>query len=167
MNNNGYQPNNNNGQQTNYQQQGQQQNFQQGYQQPNYQQGYQQPGFQQGPAPQSRNLAMCIILSVVTCGIYGLYWLYTLNEDMGYISGRKEMSGGMVILLSIITCGIYSFIWNYQQGQKVDELKTKNGLPSSSTGILYLVLSLLGLAIVNYALMQNEINAVAEGRYHL
>ena len=133
------------------------------YAQPNPQPGFQQGGYR----PQNRSLALAIILSIVTCGIYTLYWLYTLNEDMGAISGRKEMDSGLVILLTIVTCGIYGFIWNYQQGDKIDQLKMRNGISSSNTNIVYLVLAIFGFSIVNYALMQNEINAVADGRYHV
>lgn len=118
-----------------------------------------------GYRPPNRSIALCIILSIVTCGIYAYYWMYKLNEEMGKVSGRTEMNGGLVILLSIVTCGIYLFIWEFQQGQKVDELKTKNGLASSSTNVIYLVLAIFGLSMVSMALEQNELNAVAEGRY--
>ena len=30
---------------------------------------------------QQRNIAVCIILSIVTCGIYGLYWLAGLPDQ--------------------------------------------------------------------------------------
>ena len=134
--------------------------------QPVYNNQPRQGGNFTGYRPNKRELVMCIILSFVTCGIYAYYWQYVLTEDMGGISGRKEMSSGMVVLLSIVTCGIYMYIWMYQQGQKVDELKQRNGLMSSSTGLMYLLLSIFGLSIVSMALLQNEVNAVAEGRYN-
>lgn len=60
-----------------------------------------------GPIEQ-RNIALCIILSIVTCGIYGLYWIYKLTEDVNKLTGDPNAtSGGMVILLGIITCNIY------------------------------------------------------------
>lgn len=40
-------------------------------------------------------------------------------------------------------------------------LKTQRGVPSSSTGLVYLLLTVFGLGIVSYALMQNEINHLA------
>lgn len=123
-----------------------------------------QGGFFTGYRPTKRELITCIILSIVTCGIYSFYWLYVLNEDMGGVSGRKEMSSGMVVLLSIVSCSIYMYIWMYQQGQKIDELKQRNGVASSNTSIVYLLLSIFGLGIVSFALMQNELNGVAEGR---
>ncbi len=133
-------------------------------------QQYANPGVRDGGnftgyVPTKRELVTCIILSLVTCGIYMYYWMYKLNDDMGGISGRQEMSSGMVVLLSIVTCGIYAMIWSYQQGQKVDELKKRNGLSTDNTALVYLLLTIFGFSIITVALMQNEVNGVAEGRY--
>ena len=115
-----------------------------------------------GSPVQQRNIALCIILSIVTCGIYGLYWIYTLTEDTNRLSGDPNAtSGGVVILLSIVTCNIYMWYWMYKQGEKLDQIKTARGLSSGNSGILYLILTLVGLGIVSYALMQNELNQLA------
>ena len=116
-------------------------------------------------APQVRSIAIYLILTIVTCGIFGIYWLYTLNEDIGKLTGHQKVSGGLLILLSIVTCGIYELYWLYTQGQDIDEIKTKLGVNSSNTGILYLVLGLLTGGIIPYCLMQNEINNIVSGRY--
>ena len=108
-----------------------------------------------------RNIAVCIILSIVTCGIYGLYWLACLNNDTNTASNTFGTSGGMVVLLTIVTCNIYGIYWAFKQGEKIDAAKTSRGIPSSNSGILYLILSLFGLGIVGWALMQNEINKMA------
>ena len=34
---------------------------------------------------QKRNIAVYFILSIVTCGIFGLYWFCTLNDDTNKI----------------------------------------------------------------------------------
>ena len=109
-----------------------------------------------------RNIALCIIFSLITCGIYGLYWLYTMTEDTNRLSGNPNAtSGGMVILFSLITCGIYLWYWMYKRGEILDQVKTARGLQSSNSGVLYLILSILGLSIVSYALIQNELNNLA------
>lgn len=111
---------------------------------------------------QQRNIALCIIFSLITCGIYGLYWLYTMTEDTNRLSGNPNAtSGGMVILFSLITCGIYLWYWMYKRGEILDQVKTARGLQSSNSGVLYLILSILGLSIVSYALIQNELNNLA------
>ena len=111
---------------------------------------------------EQKNIALCVILSIVTCGLYGLYWLYTLTEDTKTLLGDANgTSGGIVVLLSIVTCNIYNLYWMFTQGEKIDRIKTSRGLPSSNSGILYLILSLFGLSIISYAIMQSEINKVA------
>ncbi len=145
-----------------YQQQGYQQNYQQqGYQQPAYQQpvynqNYQQPA---GRVVTPKNLVLCIVLGLLTCGIYSYYWLYTLTEDVNTLSGDPNAtSGGMVILFNILTCGIYSWFWLYKQGDRIDQIKASRGIAASNSGLLYLILGLVGLGIVSFAMMQNEIN---------
>ena len=106
-----------------------------------------------------RNIALCIVFSIITCGIYGLYWIYKLNEEINELAQDPTATGGgLVILFSIITCGIYALYWAYKMGQKCDEIKQVNG----SSGILFLILHLFGLGIVAEALMQDTINKVLE-----
>lgn len=108
---------------------------------------------------QPRNIAVCIVLSIVTCGIYGLYWFIKLTDEANALAEvQAPTSGGTALLLTIITCGIYGWFWCYKQGEKLDAAKTAKGEPSSNSGVLYLVLQFVGLGIVAYALMQNEIN---------
>ena len=104
---------------------------------------------------EKRELVKAIILSLVTCGIYGIYWFVKLTNDMNEMTGRKnDTSGGVSYLLSLITCGIYGFYWAYKMGEKADELSGKE----SSNKIIYLVLQIFGLGIVVYALAQDTIN---------
>ncbi len=151
-------------QQSYYQQtESQQPNYQQSYyQQPNYQQvNYQQTGGYKAPI-QERNLVTCILLSIVTCGIYGLYWYFCIINDLNTASQKPDdATPGMVLLLSIVTCGIYGWIWLYKAGEKVDDIKKFNGEPASNSSLLYILLAVFGLAIVDYCLIQTELNKVA------
>ena len=170
------------GQQQNYYYNNQNNNQQNGYQQPPYQQnsyqqnGYQQNGYQQNPyqpnGPQygnyrapvkNRNIALCVVLSIITCGIYGIYWLVCLVDDLNVASGRTgDTSGGVVFLLSLVTCGIYGIYWMYKAGEKVAYIKQRNtGEVDSSSSVLYLILGIVGFGIVVYALIQSELNKVA------
>lgn len=110
-----------------------------------------------------RSIAVSIILSLVTCGIYGIYWMIVLNDDINIISGRNGTSGGMVFLLSLVTCGIYALYWEYQMGMAVEAMHTSRGEPNGSAPVVYLVLGIFGFSIVSYALMQNEINRSLPG----
>lgn len=119
------------------------------------------------PAPRApivnRSIAVCIILSLVTCGIYGIYWLVCLVNDLNTASGdTNATSGGMVFLLTLVTCGIYGLYWLYKAGTQVTVIQQRySGRSDSSSGILYLILGILGFSIISYALIQSELNKVA------
>lgn len=127
--------------------------------------GYGYPNRPNGRLPiQNRSIIMYVLLSLVTCGIFGFYWMYCVNEDVNKSLGENDMSGGMVILLTIITCGIYGLIWAYMLGNKISRLKRMMGDPyaESSLGALYLVLCIFTTYIVPLAIAQNELNKYAQ-----
>ena len=112
---------------------------------------------------QKRSIALYIVLSVVTCGIYGIYWFICLNDETNKVSNEQNpTSSGIAILLCIVTCGIYGVYWAYKQGEKLDAVAAKRGLPNGNKSIIYLLLSLFGLGIIAYALMQDELNKYAD-----
>lgn len=115
------------------------------------------------PTIPKRNLALYIILAFVTCGLFGLYWFCTLNDDTNKVSGHpEEMSGIVALILTIVTCGIYGLIWSYNMGTRIDEAKAKCGLPGGNSGTLYLILTLVGCGFVAQIIQQSELNKLAE-----
>ena len=111
---------------------------------------------------QQKNIALCIVLSLVTCGIYGIYWFITLTNDLNTATGEECTSGGVAFLLYLVTCSIYMYYWAFKCGEKVDKIRQQNGEAGGSNGVLYLILCLFGLGIVTYALVQSELNKVAQ-----
>lgn len=107
-----------------------------------------------------RDIALSVILTLVTCGIYGIYWFVVLTDDIAEASGDRSISGGVAILLTIVTCGIYGYYWAYKMGQNITLAKQNRGIESTGTdmAIVYLLLQIFGLGIVNYCLMQSELN---------
>lgn len=110
----------------------------------------------------NRSIALCIVLSIVTCGIYGLYWMASVANDVNTITNDNGTSGGMVILLSIITCNIYYLVWLYNAGKRLDDVRNKNGERTLNQEILYLLLALFGLGLISMCLIQDEINRYAD-----
>lgn len=110
-----------------------------------------------------KEIVSSIILTLITCGIYGIVWFINLTDDAVKVSeDSNATSGGVAFLLTLITCGIYSYFWTYQMGKRIYNAKVKAGLIASDNSVLYLVLQILGLGIVNYCLMQNDLNEMAE-----
>ncbi|MFQ7078384.1 MAG: DUF4234 domain-containing protein [Christensenellaceae bacterium] len=66
-----------------------------------------------------RNIALAIVFTIITFGIYGIYWFVCLTNDSNRMnSAEATASGGMAVLFTIITFGIYSFYWAYKLGKK-------------------------------------------------
>lgn len=102
-----------------------------------------------------RNIVSCVLLSIVTIGIYGIYWFIQMTDDSNALAPKNATtSGGKAFLLTIVTVGIYGIYWGYKLGLKVDEMNNTQG----SNGIVYLLLSLFGLSIIAECMAQSEIN---------
>lgn len=96
----------------------------------------------------NRNILVAIILSIITCGLYDIYWFICLTNDSNEMSETdKTASGGVAFIFSIITCGIYGIYWAYKLAAKVGDSKAA-----------YLILSLFGFGWIAWILAQSKIN---------
>lgn len=105
-----------------------------------------------------RNIVVCILLSLITCGIYSIYWFIVMTDESNMVSDDQTTSGGMAFLFTIITCGIYFYYWNYKMGQKLHQAGQKYNKPIGDNSIVYLLLSIFGLGIINYCIIQSDLN---------
>ncbi|MBQ3061380.1 MAG: DUF4234 domain-containing protein [Lachnospiraceae bacterium] len=103
---------------------------------------------------EKRDIVKCIILSIVTCGIYGLFWFIKLTDDTNTVAGIPDGTSGVTALvLTLVTCGIYGWFWAWKQGEKMDQITG-----TSNNGIIYILLQVFGLGIIAYAIMQDNLN---------
>ena len=116
------------------------------------------------PPIEERNIAMVIILSFITCGIYGIYWFVKMTDEAKQLSSSDNAGGGLAFVYTLITCGIYTIYWNYKMGKNMYEAGQKYGINIEDNSVIYLVLSLFGLGIVSECLMQNDLNKFANVR---
>ena len=113
------------------------------------------------PSIPKRDIVVAIILSIITCGIYGIYWFIVMTNESNSLSDEPTASGGLAVLYTLITCGIYSFYWNYKMGEKMYKAGKKYGKDITDNAVLYLILALFGLSIVSYCLIQSDLNRFA------
>ena len=153
---------------------GQQNYNQQGYGQQNYGQqgsydsqntygnygqssGFGAPGYGVGNnlGIENRSIPLALIFSIITCGLYGIYWLIKLNDEINQLAGETDATtGGMVFLFSVITCGLYQLYWLFKMGERCERIKGVRG----SLNVLFLVLGIFGFGIIAYCLIQDTIN---------
>lgn len=116
-----------------------------------------------------RDIVMCVILTIITCGIYGIYWFVCLTDDSLEITNEQGTSGITAVLLVIITCGLYSLYWAYKMGERLDSEQERRGMGygKSYSGVLYLILDLVGFPIITWVLAQSEINKLSRQSWNL
>jgi hypothetical protein len=110
---------------------------------------------------QQKNIALYVVLSIVTCGIFGLYWYYTIATDIYNTNNNISTTPIVTLLLNIVTGSIYGVYVYYKWGQALKETCDEKGIPGEDRAVLYLVLSIFGLGIINMALIQSDINQMA------
>ncbi|MDA3938413.1 MAG: DUF4234 domain-containing protein [Spirochaetia bacterium] len=97
----------------------------------------------------NRNIAMVYILSIITFGIYGIYWtVVTKNEINGL---GAEIPTAWLIIIPI--ANIY---WMYKYCEGFSEKVKKDNNP-----ILWFVLYIL-IGIIIPAIVQSELNKLAK-----
>jgi len=114
-----------------------------------------------------REAWMVAVLSLVTCGVYGLYWHYTTTEELKVVSSRTDFSGMMDVLLGLVTCGIWLWFAEYRNAQVVTELMTRRGIAHQDRAQTILLLNCLTLVVgmtgvVARMVLQDEFNKVAQ-----
>ena len=113
------------------------------------------------PLPESEeviSVGTSVILTIITCGIYGLVWQYKQMKVLNSWLNRKEYSFGKWLLLSIITCGIYGVYNEYKMARGIIEVQQQNKLLVNDVATICLIMTLIGLGIVSMAIQQSEIN---------
>lgn len=118
-----------------------------------------------------RDFIAMVLLSIITCGIYGIIFWYQYSDDMNkvcYGDGKETKNYLLVILLSIITCGIYSWIWHYGVGNRLAENAPRYGLRFNEDGTTVLLWMLLGSLLCGFGtlyaqyIMVKNMNTLAD-----
>gem|GEM_PF-222478 len=108
---------------------------------------------------EERHPAAVIIFAFITCGIYGLVWIYKFSRDLKMYLEDENINAGLDLFLCII-CFPYLIYWSYKYGRLLMEAQKKAGLPAEDNSVLHLVLALLGLFVVNMPIMQDALNKI-------
>lgn len=111
---------------------------------------------------QKRNIGLCIFLTIITCGIYGIIWFIMMTDDVRTFRKGDTVSGGLAFLYSLLTCGIYGLYWNYKMARELYEGEVEAGMPVSDNSVICILLAVFQLSIISWCIIQNELNKIAE-----
>lgn len=116
-----------------------------------------------GVAGEERSIGLAIFLTLVTCGVYGVVWLYKIGRDLSRASGGNEPHPAVDVLLTLATCGIWGVYLGYKYPSLINQMKQRLRLPPSELPVICLLLALFSygfppLVLVALSLVQNELN---------
>ena len=106
-----------------------------------------------------REPALVLIFSIITCGIYLLYWIYQTTDELGaYL--QNDNNPVLDLLLSIF-CFPYVIYWVYRTSRQVADAQVKAGLNRiSDNAVLNLILCFVSLSVVAAMIIQSNINEI-------
>lgn len=115
-----------------------------------------------------RNPVWVLILTLVTCHLYTLYFVYKVSQETEAFLGEAEIGVSPIVevVLSVVTCGLWHIYWDYRMGKRIAAMCQRVGLPVTDNAILYLVLDLIGvghyaaLGLINPLLQQDTLNRI-------
>jgi len=93
---------------------------------------------------ETRNPLLVIVLSIVTCGIYQIVWLFQISNEINQAAGEKKIDPVIFFLLGLL-CFPLLFVGWYKIDEALFDLNTRAGLPANKNFVLWLLLSLVGV----------------------
>ena len=90
-----------------------------------------------------RSVGMCILLSILTLGIYSIYWEYLLVKNTRML--KKDESSCTGEMLCLVFVPFYSLYWWFTRGKLVNSEFSKHGYSASSNETVFIILALFGL----------------------
>lgn len=107
------------------------------------------------------------VLTMVTCGIYMLYWQYVTTQELKDASGREDLNPTLDLILAVLCCGFWSIYVQYRNAQIVHEMFAQRSTPHEDRSTFVLILH--ALAFVNgitlllaMMILQDEYNKLAD-----
>lgn len=97
-----------------------------------------------------RSLLAYVLLTLITCGIYGYYFIYKLAKDINVAcadDGERTPGLATYIIFSFLTCGFYDLYWEYKIANRIADNGPKYDISFSENGSSVLLWRIFGSLI--------------------
>ena len=109
------------------------------------------------------SVAKDILLTLLTCGIYDLFWQARQFRTLNAFLGRTQFRFWTWLLLTLVTCGIYHIYNEYLMAKSIVTVQRQLAKPTNENlPLISLMLSVFGLTLLADAIQQTEINGFFE-----
>lgn len=119
------------------------------------------PGIVQERAPLTT-----VLLTIVTCGIYGLYWQFKTSDELRVATGDDSINPMLELILTLVTGGIWGVYVQYRNAQKVHRALASRdpARKDQSQTVLILAIAMYFVGVTGFIatwILQEEFNAIA------
>ncbi len=105
----------------------------------------------------NRNLIKSIILSLVTFGLYDIYWAFRLAKEIsGFEDEKNNGLKEILVLLFFTFFGVYTL-----EKELVTGCETR-GIETEDHSVLCMIITLVATPVGGLALLQNDVNRLLE-----
>jgi hypothetical protein len=123
--------------------------------------GYRLPAWDEDDAPHTQSVALGLVLTIFTLGLYNLYWNWRQMRSCNELLERREFSWLFWLIVSILTFGIYHLYYQYKMGEAINEIQYELGFPvTEGLPILSVVAAIVGFGVVADCIHQHELNRI-------
>lgn len=110
---------------------------------------------------EERNIILAVIFSIITIGIYFIYWMNKVANTIKIMDGDFSGAAAETVLFFLVP--FYNIYWVYTRGRKIAEVANRKWHYHriQDESLPYLLVSVFLGNLVVIAIMQNDINRFA------
>ncbi len=121
------------------------------------------PEWEDGDIPEElceyEDITACVIISVMTFGLYQLIWLSRICKKIRLLAGENKACGKEIAKIALIP--FYLLYWMRKNGKKISVEAKKLNIHLPDNGAFYVLFTLCGLSVFAVAMMQKDFNRIA------
>lgn len=104
-----------------------------------------------------RSVVAVILFSILTCGIYAIWWTYVTCTALQQQGGKKQIPPVLTTILMLFVSQIGGALLGLDADDNINAIKEAHNMQRTDNKVLWIILGVI-IPIVTIALIQNEIN---------
>jgi hypothetical protein len=109
-----------------------------------------------------RPLGLCLLLSIVSLGVFNIYWAYTVSYEVREAVDESRLNPKVELVGCIFTLGVYLVYWLYKYEKYIVKISREQGLVVKDYGLVMSILSMFFLFPISMMIMQRQLNNLWE-----
>jgi|GEM_PF-2119903 len=106
------------------------------------------------------SIVLNILLSFVTCGIYSIFWVYSIIGEIKWLNGDDTKSIKEILCYSLVP--YYIYYWIFTRSRKIVKAAAEKGIKIKDHSTRNLLLAIFYMSPISIGMIQNSLNAVAK-----